>query len=111
MPHTEPIASDCRFRNATDADGLASVIVAVRDAGGNGMCEVTDQLLPQGSGSGDVLQNPIDVTANAAGFSVEVQLFNPQDGSVRAVCFSIEAVDGVGDTGSASALTTITWLP
>ena len=84
---------------AIDANGLSEVLVTIRDAGGNGVCDLTDALWPEGGAAGEVDVNTFDVTANAAepGFSVSVIFHNPGVTQTDIVCFFIESEDNALD--------------
>ena len=64
---------------------------------------------PKHGAPGTVDVNSFDVTSSAIGFAVDVVIHHPGVTQTRIVCFSIEAVDGVGDTGFESALVVIMW--
>ncbi len=104
--------------NASDENGLSEVVIMVldADAGVVDVCELTDTPLTEGTAAGNVVENDIDVTADAeAGFSRTVTIYNA--GVTQDVCFFILAKDNATDnegneepnTSNQSARTVITW--
>ncbi|MFV2006062.1 MAG: hypothetical protein ACC667_01370, partial [Longimicrobiales bacterium] len=109
---------------AFDANGLSSVLVTVRDvAGASGanaaVCELADDLIPNGTTAGTVVANTIDVTATQTGFDVPVVINKNVAGSPQGVCVFIESADNARDNAGnlepnvsdESALVVITWIP
>lgn len=100
---------------ATDDTGLSLVRVSVRDdtddgdpgtSAGNGACELTDPLLPEGDGPGEVDQNEVNVTdqvlaSDEGAFSEDFRFTNA--GSQQRVCFFVEAFDLAEDRNGNSA--------
>lgn len=110
--------------NAFDANGLSSVLVTVRAVNGASgadpeVCELADDLIPNGTTAGTVVANTIDVTATQAGFNVPVVINKNVAGSPQGVCIFIESADNARDNAGnlepnvsdESALVTITWIP
>lgn len=108
---------------STDANGVSSVVLTVRDADAGGLvgaCEVTDPKVEITTTleAGKVVANTFDVTANAAGFSEQFQVFRKGiNGVLQILCFYIEMADNATDvegnpepnTSNAFTRTVIEW--
>lgn len=104
---------------SSDDNGQSEVLVTIRDAGGDDACQVSDALITEGSGAGEVDTNTHDVTSTAnAGDQFEVQFTVNNDApNTQHLCFFIEASDNAVDVNGdpepnftdQSAHTDVTW--
>lgn len=106
---------------AADTNGLHSVFVRVRDAdsasgSANDSCELSDSVVPSGTGPGQVDPAQIEVTESADDFSVNITAHDPGGGQSD-LCFFIEAADAAKDRhgnpeanrSNTSSRTVVTW--
>ncbi len=102
---------------ALDENGISSAIVRFRDAGANGLCDVTDALIPTGTDPGYVERNNILVTESADLFEIEIRVRNPGVTTTQFLCTFIEIEDTATDVfgsdepnfGAFSAKTVLNW--
>jgi hypothetical protein len=100
----------------TEANGLLSATLVVRDAGGNAECDLTDAVILVGSGPGQVDLNSVDILDEASNFS-QIFGFTRLPSTAQVVCLWVEAKDISEDVdGNAEpnvsrtfTLTTINW--
>ena len=88
--------------SVSDANGLSSAFLIMRDADTGGVCEVTDPKIPVGEGPGQVTpQNTFNLLAdpdeNTNTFDItEVRIWK-NSGVVQVVCYFIEVSDNATD--------------
>lgn len=101
--------------DASDANGLSSLVATVATEGADLTCGTADDVLLDPD-AGEVNQNEVDITESADDFSVDFQIANPGASTVT-YCFRVTgqdtAVDRYGEaapnTGSQGATTDVTW--
>lgn len=98
---------------ATDGNGFSQVLITLRDANsdGDGLCESSDELVPVGTGPGQVDQNQVDVTSSAGDFSVSFLFQKPDPGGSLEVtqhtCYFVTAADQAMDNSGALSPNTV----
>ena len=80
--------------HASDANGLIKAELTVREGAG-GVCDITNALVPVGTGPGQVNRNQVDVLASADDFTEQFSVQNA--GANQELCFFLEAHDTAVD--------------
>jgi carboxypeptidase family protein len=95
----------------SDANGLLTGQLTVRDAGANATCEIGDALFALGTGAGQVNKNSVSILDTADSFSETFSFTKLGPATRQIVCFWVTATDvavdvnGGSEPNSASAFT------